>query len=161
AARDAGEGARMSGDDFERAIAALREQGDNPAPQARLTKERVLRELRPRARRRRAVWFIPLAALLAGSTVLAATGRLPDAYHAAARSHAIEAHWPSRPAARSAAARPTTPAKPVATEPVAPEAPPEVAAAPAEAPAQGTPSPNATAPAADSAPPSSNATVSA
>jgi hypothetical protein len=76
----------MSGDDFERAIAALREQGDNPAPQARLTKERILRELRPRARRRRAVWFIPLAALLAGSTVLAATGRLPDAYHAAAKT---------------------------------------------------------------------------
>lgn len=144
----------MSGDDFERAIAALREQGDNPAPQARLTKERVLRELRPRARRRRAVWFIPLAALLAGSTVLAATGRLPDVYHAAARALGIEAPAPSPPAAHPAASKASTPAKPAATE-----APPQVAPAPTEAPAQEMPSPNATATAADSAPPSSSATA--
>jgi hypothetical protein len=81
----------MNDDDLERSIRALREEGDRPAPQARLTRERILADLRPKARRRRAIWMIPVAALLAGSTVLAATGRLPDAFHAAARALGLEA----------------------------------------------------------------------
>jgi len=85
----------MKDDDLERAIAALREQGDQPAPHARLTKERIMGDLRPRGQRRRVAWFIPLAALLAGSTVLAATGRLPDVYHAAVRVLGLESA-PSR-----------------------------------------------------------------
>jgi hypothetical protein len=130
----------MSGDDLERAVAALREQGDNPAPQARLTKDRILRELRPRARRRRAVWLIPLAALLAGSTVLAATGRLPEAYHAAARALGLEARTPaaapvtapSRAAHREPAAKePEAPMPPTTTTAASePEAPPQNAGAP-------------------------------
>jgi hypothetical protein len=58
-------------------VRALREEGDAAAPQAKLTRERILRDLRPRARSRRWVWAVPVAALLAGSTVLAATGQLP------------------------------------------------------------------------------------
>jgi hypothetical protein len=81
----------MNDDDLERSIRALREEGDQPAPQARLTRERILADLRPKTRRRRAIWMIPLAALLAGSTVLAATGRLPEAFHAAARALGLEA----------------------------------------------------------------------
>jgi len=80
----------MNDDRLDRAVAALRDEGDRPASQARLTRERILRDLRPTKSRRRATWLIPLAALLAGSTVLAATGRLPDALHAAARAFGFE-----------------------------------------------------------------------
>jgi TolA-binding protein len=64
-------------DRVDRAVRALRDEGDGPAPQAGLTRQRILRDLRPQKRSRRWVWAVPLAALLAGSTVLAATGQLP------------------------------------------------------------------------------------
>lgn len=76
----------MNDDDLARAIAALREEGERPAPQARMTRQRILRDLRPpRARSRRWLVGIPLAALLLGGSVLAAAGRLPDVIHAASR----------------------------------------------------------------------------
>ena len=111
----------MNDHDFDRAIAALREQGEQPAPQARVTRERILRDLRPKAGRRRAVWLIPLAALLAGSTVLAATGRLTEAYHAAARALGLEATTPvvaPQPShARPVEARPAEPPPQIASPP--------------------------------------------
>lgn len=80
----------MNDEEFEKAIAALREEGDRPAPSARLTRERILRDLRPGVRRRRVVWWIPLAAILAGSTVLAATGKFPEVFQATARALGLE-----------------------------------------------------------------------
>ncbi len=123
----------MSGDDLERAIAALREQGERPAPQARLTKSRILRELRPRAGRRRVMWLVPIAALLAGSTVLAATGRLPGAYHAAARALGFEASTPlvARPPAPDSR---TVAPRPASTESSPPVAPAATTPAPAQEP---------------------------
>ena len=131
----------MNDDELERSIRALREEGDRPAPQARLTRERILADLRPKARRRRAIWMIPLAAVLAGSTVLAATGRLPRAFHAAARALGLEARHEEpekKDAARPARSRTSAPAPSagVSNEP----APTEAAAEPAtEEPSSATP----------------------
>jgi hypothetical protein len=111
----------MNDDDLARAIAALRAEGERPAPQARMTRERILRDLRPRARSRRFLVGIPLAALLLGGSVLAATGRLPEIVRAATRVLGLER--PDAPAgsgrglARGAAAVPPVAPAPVAENP--------------------------------------------
>jgi hypothetical protein len=103
------------------AVRALREEGDTAAPQAKLTRERILRDLRPRPRSRRWVWAVPVAALLAGSTVLAATGRLPvilqTVGETAARVFGGSKHQPAKPresTPRVAASAATAPAPAVA-----------------------------------------------
>ena len=132
----------MTDEEFERSIRALREEGNRPAPQARLTRERILADIRPKARRRRAIWLIPVAALLAGSTVLAATGRLPEAFHAAARALGLEGRKEEpkeSTAQKSARTKPSSPPEsPLASSesvvraapaPAEPEAPPPTAQA--------------------------------
>jgi len=78
-------------------------------------------------------WLVPLAALLACSTVLSATGRLPEVYHAAARALGLEASTPlvARPPAPDSR---TVPPRPASTESSLPVAP--AVTAPAPAPAQ-------------------------
>jgi hypothetical protein len=120
----------MNDEELERSIRALREEGDRTAPQARLTRERILAELRPRARRRRAIWMIPLAAVLAGSTVLAATGRLPQAFHAAARALGLEARDDELKKDAPRAARSTPPAAAPSAGVSKEPAPPPAAAEP-------------------------------
>jgi hypothetical protein len=131
----------MNDDDLARAIAALREEGERPAPQARMTRERILRDLRPRARSRRFMLGIPLAALLLGGSVLAATGRLPEVFRAATRVFGLEK--PDGPAAsgsglvRGAASAITSPAptaeglaRGTTADPAAAAPPPDTAGAP-------------------------------
>ncbi|HVU05690.1 MAG TPA: tetratricopeptide repeat protein [Polyangiaceae bacterium] len=111
----------MNDDDLEQALLALREEGERPAPQAKTTKARILRDLAPRKRKLRSVWLIPLAAILAGGTVLAATGRLPAVASMAAQALGI--------APRATVAPPVSrPAKAVAAKVEQPR--PEVTAAP-------------------------------
>jgi hypothetical protein len=123
----------MTDEEFERSIRALREEGDRPAPQARLTRERILADLRPKSRRRRAIWLIPIAAILAGSTVLAATGRLPEALHAAARALGLEAR-PQEPKESTAQSSSRTTSSRPSQSPLA-SSESVVPAAPAESPA--------------------------
>ena len=127
----------MSRDPLHDAVRALRDEGDAAAPQAKLTRERILRDLRPRARSRRWVWAVPVAALLAGSTVLAATGQLPVVLQSvgetAARVFGGGKHAP-RPAqtatppvvtaASAPAVQPAPAPEPPAEMPQAPETPP-------------------------------------
>jgi hypothetical protein len=126
---------------LDEAVRALREEGDAAAPQAKLTRERILRDLRPRARSRRWVWAVPVAALLAGSTVLAATGRLPVVLQTvgetAARVFGRSKHQPGTP--RESTPRVATPAASALAPPVAEPAPAVVEAA--EPPPQVEPSP--------------------
>jgi tetratricopeptide (TPR) repeat protein len=121
----------MTEEEFERSIRALRDEGDQPAPQARLTRERILADLRPKAGKRRAIWLIPIAALLAGSTVLAATGRLPEAFHAAARALGLEARKEEPKEGTAQKSAPTKPSQPPESPPASSES--VVTAAPATA----------------------------
>jgi hypothetical protein len=114
------------------AVRALREEGDAAAPQAKLTRERILRDLRPRPRSRRWVWAVPVAALLAGSTVLAATGRLPvilqTVGETAARVFGGSKHVPPREStprvATPAASAPAVPVEPAPAVAPSTETPP-------------------------------------
>ena len=131
-------------DELERAVRALRQEGDAPAPQARLTRERILVELRPARRARRWVWAIPLAALLGGSTVLAATGRLPEVLSSVA--HAFGLTPPESEATRTDphAARTNVPVAPTSTAPSEDVAPSVPALSPAASDGSATPAPEST-----------------
>ena len=126
----------MNDDDLARAIAALREEGERPAPQARMTRERILRDLRPRVRSRRFMVGIPLAALLLGGSVLAATGRLPEIVRAATRVLGLEKpDAPAAPGSGLARGAASAAVPPVAPAPAPENAPSSRAAAAALPPA--------------------------
>jgi hypothetical protein len=118
----------MSDDVLARASQALRERADGPAPQATATRARVLRRATRGGRRRRlALTFLPLAAVLAVSSAWAQShGGLPRAWIAVEQWFGRGADEVRAPEVRHVPHR----AAPVVSEPVRPvptqEAPPEV-----------------------------------